>query len=247
MTSPLRMSRYGMATVALCFGVGASSAALAGKQAKPPQTSAEANSENLGSAVVAPLRDINVVRSQIPDLLKTAMADPYAPPATGCAPLKTEIDNLDAVLGDDYDDPKDDGKNDPEAGGLSRPVMGVVARTITDVIPMRGWVRRLTGAERHDQLVRDAIKAGFVRRGYLKGLQNAGTCKGDRLVFVSAKAAPKPVFVAAEPVPPPAPVQVAAPEVPPPAPGAPPVGSIPFGPAQPPLNVVATAAEVPGF
>lgn len=244
MTSPVQRTRYGMAALALCLGVGASSEALAGKQAKPPQTSSEANSENLGSAVVAPLRDINVVRSQIPDLLKTAMADPYAPPAAGCAPLKAEIDNLDAVLGDDYDDPKDDGKGDAESGGLSRPVMGVVARTITDVIPMRGWVRRLTGAERHDQMVRDAIKAGFVRRGYLKGLQNAGTCKGDRLVFVSAKAAPKPVFVAADPVPPPAPVQVAAPAVPPPAPTVPTPDQIPFGPAQPPLNVVAVSDTV---
>jgi hypothetical protein len=85
---------------------------------------------------------------------------------------------------------------------MSRPVLGVVASTITDVIPMRGWVRRLTGAERHDQQVRDAIKAGFVRRGYLKGLYNAGTCKGNRTVFVAAKPVPKPVFVAAEPAPP---------------------------------------------
>ena len=237
MTSSLRANRYGMAALALCLGVGAADAALAGKRQQTPQTSSEANTENLGAAVVAPLRDINVVRSQIPDLLKTAMADPYAPPSAGCAPLKAEIDNLDAVLGDDYDDPKDDGKGDPESGGLSKPVLGVVARTITDVIPMRGWVRRLTGAERHDQLVRDAIKAGFVRRGYLKGLQNAGTCKGDRLVFVAAKAAPKPVFVAAEPVPPPAPVQVAAPDVPSPAPAVPPIDSVPFGPAQPPLKI----------
>lgn len=244
MTSPVRRRRYGVAVLALCLGVGASDAALAGKRQAIPQTSSEANTDNLGSAVVAPLRDINLVRSQIPDLLKTAMADPYAPPAAGCAPLKAEIDNLDAVLGDDYDDPKDDGKGDPETGGMSKPVLGVVARTITDVIPMRGWVRRLTGAERHDQMVRDAIKAGFVRRGYLKGLQNAGTCKGDRLVFVSAKAAPKPVFVAADPVPPPAPVQVAAPALPPPAPAVPAPGAIPFGPAQPPLNVVAVSDTV---
>ncbi|WP_343699496.1 hypothetical protein [Caulobacter sp.] len=244
MTSPVRMGRCGVAVLALCFGVGASDAALAGERQAIPQTSSEANTDNLGSAVVAPLRDINVVRSKIPDLLTKAVADPYAPPPMGCKPLKAEIAKLDAVLGDDYDDPKDDGKNDPESGGMSKPVLGVVASTITDVIPMRGWVRRLTGAERHDQMVREAIKAGFVRRGYLKGLQNAGACNGDRLVFVAAKAAPKPVFVAADPVPPPAPVQVAAPSVPPPAPAVPAPGSIPFGPAQPPLNVVAVSDTV---
>ncbi|UAL12309.1 hypothetical protein [Caulobacter segnis] len=210
MSSPVQ--RLSVAVLALCVGMGAADAALAGKQdkAKVPQTSAEANTDNLGSAVVAPLRDINVVRSQIPDLLKQAVADPYAPPKTGCEPLKAEIDTLDAVLGDDYDDPKDDNKGE----GMGKPVLGVVASTITDVIPMRGWVRRLTGAERHDQQVRDAIKAGFVRRGYLKGLYNAGTCKGNRTVFVAAKPAPKPVFVAAQPAAPPAPVQVAAEPVP---------------------------------
>jgi hypothetical protein len=216
MASPAHQTPLGAArrcvaaALALSLGLGAADAALAGKQdktsQKPPQTSGEANTQNLGSAMAAPLRDINVVRSQIPDLLIKATVDPYAPPQTGCEPLKAEIDNLDAVLGDDYDDPKDDNK----APGMGKPVLGVVASTITDVIPMRGWVRRLTGAERHDQAVRDAIKAGFVRRGYLKGLYNAGTCKSNRIVFVAAKAAPKPVYVAAEPAAPRAPVLVAA-------------------------------------
>jgi hypothetical protein len=192
--------------LALCLGAGTAETALAGQQQKAPQTSAEANSQSLGSAMAAPLRDINVVRSEIPDLLTKAEADPYAPPAPGCAPLKAEIDQFDAVLGDDYDNRKDV----KDEGGMSRPVLGVVASTISDVIPMRGWVRRLTGAERHDQMVLAAIKAGMVRRGYLKGLYNAGTCKGNRLVFVDAKAAPKPVFVKAEPAAPPEPVQVAA-------------------------------------
>lgn len=205
MTSPvLRSTRtVGAALLAFCVGVGAADTALAGKRQTAPQempkTSAEANTDSLGSAVAAPLRDINLVRSEIPDLLKTAQTDPYAPPAPGCAPLKAEIDRFDAVLGDDYDDRGDDAEGGQ--GGMARPVLGVVASTITDVIPMRGWVRRLTGAERHDQMVRDAIKAGFVRRGYLKGLYNAGTCEGNRLVFVAAKPAPPPALVAAEPVP----------------------------------------------
>lgn len=204
MTSPGLKSASVAALLALGLGLGAAEAGE--PRQKAPRTSAEANTDNLGSAVVAPLRDINVVRSQIPDLLKKAVADPYAPPKTGCEPLKAEIDDLDAVLGDDYDDLKDDRKTGE--GSLSKPVLGAVANAVTDVIPMRGWVRRLTGAERHDQMVREAIKAGFVRRGYLKGLYSAGTCKGGgRLAFVAAKRAPEPVFVAARPA---APVQVAA-------------------------------------
>ena len=236
MTSPVHkpsvgaLKRCGVAVLALCVGMGAADAALAGKRQKAPQTSSEANADNLGSAVVAPLRDINIVRSEIPDLLKKAVADPYAPPKTGCAPLKAEIAQLDEVLGDDYDDVKDD--KDDES--VSRPVLSVVASTITDVIPMRGWVRRLTGAERHDQMVREAIKAGFVRRGYLKGLMNAGTCQGNRTVYVGAKAAPKPPLVSAEAVP----VHVAA------APAAPPV--LVSAPIAPFTTIVAAAGDTSG-
>lgn len=211
--SSLRKSAafVGVAVLSIVSALGVVEPARAERQQKPPQTSAEANTDNLGSAVVAPLRDINMMRSEIPDLLKKAVANPYAPPAMGCDPLRAEIDQLDAVLGDDYDDRRADKKEDE---ALSKPVLGVVASTITDVIPMRGWVRRLTGAERHDQAVRDAIKAGFVRRGYLKGLQKAGTCKSERVVFVSAKPAPPVARVAAEPA---GPMVVEAAGAPPPA------------------------------
>lgn len=229
MSSPVSRPVIAAGVLALCLAPMALDTVRAGERQKVPQTSSEANTDNLGSAVVAPLRDINVVRSEIPDLLKKAVVDPYAPPKTGCAPLKAEIEQLDGVLGDDYDDPKDDNKDE----SLSRPVLGVVASTITDVIPMRGWVRRLTGAERHDQQVREAIKAGFVRRGYLKGLMNAGTCQGDRTVYVSAKAAPKPPLVAAEPVP----VLVAA------APTPPPVVAAPLAPF---TAIVAAAGDTSG-
>lgn len=184
--SPSRLSiiPFGVAFLSLAIGVAAP--ARAERPQKTPQTSAEANSESLGSAVVAPLRDINLVRSDIPDLLKRAAADPYAPPGTGCAPLRAEIEQLDAVLGDDYDEPRGDGKNGET---LSRPVLGVVASTLTEAIPLRGWVRRLSGADRHDQQVRDVIKAGFVRRGYLKGLQRAGACGDGDVIVVAARPA----------------------------------------------------------
>ena len=41
---------------------------------------------------------------------------------------------------------------------------------------MRGWVRKLSGAERHDRLVQTAITSGHVRRAYLKGLGESRGC-----------------------------------------------------------------------
>jgi hypothetical protein len=38
------------------------------------------------------------------------------------------------------------------------------------VVPYRGWVRKLTGAERYSKEVAAAIAAGTVRRAFLKGV-----------------------------------------------------------------------------
>ena len=52
----------------------------------------------------------------------------------------------------------------------------MAAGAASDAIPFRGWVRKLTGAERHDSFVQAAIIAGGVRRAYLKGLGEARGC-----------------------------------------------------------------------
>ena len=44
------------------------------------------------------------------------------------------------------------------------------------VIPFRGWVRKLSGAERYSRDVAAAIAAGTIRRAYLKGIAQAGGC-----------------------------------------------------------------------
>src|SRR5258705_4295618 len=54
--------------------------------------------------------------------------------------------------------------------------LGFVAGAASETIPFRGWVRKLSGAERHDRFVQGAINAGAVRRAYLKGLGEAKGC-----------------------------------------------------------------------
>ena len=44
------------------------------------------------------------------------------------------------------------------------------------VIPFRGWVRKLDGAERHSREVAAAIAAGSVRRAFLKGVGQTLGC-----------------------------------------------------------------------
>lgn len=44
------------------------------------------------------------------------------------------------------------------------------------MIPFRGWVRKLSGAERHSRKVEAAIAAGTVRRAFLKGVAITKDC-----------------------------------------------------------------------
>jgi hypothetical protein len=140
------------------------------------QTTSQAERENLGGAVGAPLRDLNVLRTKIPPALLESMADPYyrPPGKLSCGDIEVMIQPIDAALGPDLDTPKPG-----EAGMVDRgkgSAYGLIAGATAGAIPFRSWVRKLTGAERHDSYVTAAITAGAVRRGYLKGLGEARGC-----------------------------------------------------------------------
>lgn len=141
------------------------------------QTSAQANRSGITGAVTAPLRDVNMLRTKVPTPLLEALAEPYARPAEGCPPIVTEVTALDEALGPDMDiqNPEKPRKQRMKEAAESG-AYGLVAGAAEGVIPFRGWVRKLTGAERHDKLVGNAIGAGRVRRAYLKGLGESRGC-----------------------------------------------------------------------
>ena len=140
------------------------------------QTTREANQENVRGAVSAPLRDVNVVRTKIPPILLEAMADPYArpPDPAGCQELTDMLRPVEEALGPDLDAEAPDEDDLMQRGQTT--ALGAAATVAADAIPFRGWIRKLSGAERHDQLVQSAIIAGAVRRAYLKGLGEAQGC-----------------------------------------------------------------------
>lgn len=151
--------------------------------------------KRIGGAVVAPLHDVNLVRTKIPPVLLDAIDAPYRTqrPIT-CRSLAEAIAPLDAALGRDLD--QAESKTDPSLVQRSRTAAGdaavdAVKGAAESVIPMRGWVRELSGAEQHDRLVRAAIEAGAIRRGYLKGLGESLRCPWP--------GAPKPEALSAVP------------------------------------------------
>lgn len=137
-------------------------------------------SSKVSTAATTPLADLNLVRSAIPEPLLAAQKQPYQVPADpSCAALAAEVRTLDEVLGPDLDTPPS--TTNPGLIERGSDVAGEAAtdalqRTAEGIVPFRGWVRKLTGAERHSKQVAAAIAAGTVRRGFLKGLARGHGC-----------------------------------------------------------------------
>jgi len=130
--------------------------------------------EGLGMAATAPLDDLNLRREEVPEVLAAARGAPYATDGLRrCSAVIAQIDALDQALGADVDQP------DPVSGTgdqAANAALDMVRDTATDFIPLRSWVRRLSGAAAHDREVQAAIRAGLVRRGFLKGIALQRRC-----------------------------------------------------------------------
>jgi hypothetical protein len=135
-------------------------AALALPAAAQAQVVPEPDAEEVAKT---PLRDLNIDGRDIPAVLQTALADPYATGGLGkCAAIVTAIADLDTILGADYDIAEDDDGDRISEGRIGQSVVG-------SVIPFRGILREMTGAAENDRKLRAAYTAGMVRRAFLKG------------------------------------------------------------------------------
>jgi hypothetical protein len=133
-----------------------------------------------GTAVATPLSDLNLVNAPIPEVLASAQRGPYKlHAALDCLALANEVKALDEVLGADLDAPQTESSRSLLERGTdagSTAAVGALQRTAEGVIPFRGWVRKLTGAERYSARVAAAITAGGIRRAFLKGIRASKDC-----------------------------------------------------------------------
>jgi hypothetical protein len=131
-------------------------------------------------AATTPLRDLNIVRASIPPLLSEAQKHPYLVPTDlGCEALAVDVRALDELLGPDLDAPVSESNPrliERASKTVDDAAAGALQHTAEGVVPFRGWVRQLSGAERYSKKVASAIAAGAVRRGFLRGLRAARGC-----------------------------------------------------------------------
>ena len=125
-----------------------------------------------------PFEDFNLVRSKIPVVLRESVADPYArPQPLTCDALAADLTRLDDALGPDFDMPKAQHSTMDRGASFAANAGAKAMKDLTEGwIPMRNWVRYMTGAEQHSKDVQDSIAAGKARRAYLKGLAQSEGC-----------------------------------------------------------------------
>ena len=154
--------------LALCFSATLLSACATKWERGEPN---DDKSEAVGDALQTPMRDLNLLREDIPEVLHQARKQPYAlPDPFECPVIVAEVRALDEVLGEDLDTRNAMSRHDNLA-------MGVLLGSIRGLMPYRSFVRKLTGAEKRDRVAVASFAAGTIRRGYLKGLGESQGCE----------------------------------------------------------------------
>lgn len=117
-----------------------------------------------------PVTDLNLKKDEIPALLAQAQLRPYTLAGLNrCPQIAAEIGEFDALLGDDIDLPQ---------GETRRTSPGRVAQSVVgSLIPFRGVIREVSGANKHERMLQAAIQAGIARRAFLKGVGQSRGCR----------------------------------------------------------------------
>ena len=134
--------------------------------------------EGAWAAVQTPFEDLNLKQKLIPDKLRQIADNPYGvPPIMLCENISAEVAELDLLLGPDIcteQNPSGTVSKKGEyiekgANAARDRAVGMVGDKV-NIIPFRGAVRYVSGAERHSKAVTQAYEAGKLRRAFLKGL-----------------------------------------------------------------------------
>lgn len=130
-------------------------------------------------AAYIPLRDVNLIRPEIPLLLRNLQYPYSTATLADCAAVTREIGQLDAVLGPESYQP---GPNrniwDRSGDFVEEQAISAAQGTAQDLIPFRSWVRRISGASRAEREALRAVANGQQRRTFLRGYGASLGCPG---------------------------------------------------------------------
>ena len=168
------------ASTAGCASDGDNRSEMMGKSRGAAVSAVGQTYRGIGQAATAPLRDLNIMRDDIPVVLLAAMDAPYQTrTAFDCPSIAAEVAALDLALGPDIDVPSEERSRDYYRIGAEEAAdaaLDAVRDAAEGVVPVRSWVRRLSGARQNEKRVKEAIYAGSVRRAFLKGVGDHRGC-----------------------------------------------------------------------
>ena len=156
------------ALLAACLLAPLPAAAREPDQPAPPR-SIKDKEPNAVDVVATPVEDLGLRGAKIPPVLQAAVADPYdLGGLRTCKQISGAVSELDVVLGPDRDIPQDRAEK-LSAGRVAQAAVG-------SFIPFRGIIREVSGANKRQRAVDDAVEAGTARRSFLKGYGQARGC-----------------------------------------------------------------------
>jgi hypothetical protein len=125
----------------------------------------------VSGAAAIPFRDVNLIRPEIPLLLRD-LNYPYSTATLGggCPDVAREIASLDAVLGpESYQAGPDRNIWDRSGDFAEEQTVEAAEDAVEGLIPFRSWVRRISGANRAEREALRAFANGQQRRTFLRG------------------------------------------------------------------------------
>lgn len=162
----------------------------------PPNGSAGPTGGQVGEAITAPLRTLNLIKPEVAAALRGAAEAPYAlPQPQTCDAIGTEVVALNTALGADLDAIASNASTslvDRGSEAANKAAIGALRNAADGLVPYGGLVRQLSGANRAAKEAADARAAGVVRRAYLKGLGQAMKCETPAAPLSEGRAPPKP-------------------------------------------------------
>lgn len=122
-----------------------------------------------------PLRDLNLMKAEIPAELAAISAEPYSLRGLrSCAQYAAAIAPLTRVLGPDLDSAA---ARNSKGETPAEFALGAGAAVAGSFIPGGGLIRKISGAEAQQKRAAAAVLSGQVRRAYLKGTARAKGCR----------------------------------------------------------------------
>ena len=152
---------------------------VVGQSKEAVETATEQTQSGIGDALMTPISDLNLKRKEIPQVL-LSLESAYDPlPDTACETLAATVMELELVIGPDINDSakEEQSKGEKIGSSTSRAALDTISSTTGGLIPLRGVVRTVSGAAKRERQLIAAIRKGFERRAFIKGMGTQLGCE----------------------------------------------------------------------